>query len=61
MFEQRNISLSKAALIILHRMGYNWSTVNGHNFWKFNNETIVARRLRLESNVTKRVLKSLPD
>ena len=42
------MSPSAAALIALQRVGYNWSSVSGTDYWVFEGETLVARRLRLE-------------
>lgn len=41
------MSLSKAALILLHRDGYNWRTANGWQFWMFEDEALSERLLRL--------------
>ena len=42
-----------SALTLIQRDGYKWRTVNGWNFWMFENET-VAERLNniLEEQVT---------
>ena len=42
------MSPSAAALIALQRVGYKWSSVSGTDYWLFDGETLVARRLRLE-------------
>jgi hypothetical protein len=47
-FEGQIMSLSAAALIAVRRLGYNWSAVSGSDYWKFEDETLVARRLRFE-------------
>jgi 3-hydroxyisobutyrate dehydrogenase-like beta-hydroxyacid dehydrogenase len=47
-FEGATTSLSKAALMLLHREGYTWQTVNGWNFWTLGDETIAERLDRLE-------------
>lgn len=47
MFEDEETSLSKSALTLLHRDGYTWQTVNGWQFWMFENETIAERLERL--------------
>ena len=53
LFEGVETSLSASALTLLQRDGYKWRTVNGWNFWMFENET-VAERLNsiLEEQVT---------
>jgi len=53
LFEGVETSLSASALALLRRDGYKWRTVNGWNFWMFENET-VADRLNtvLEDQVT---------
>lgn len=47
-FEGQIMSISAAALIVVRRFGYNWSAVSGSDYWKFEDETLVARRLRFE-------------
>jgi T5orf172 domain len=47
-FDDQILSTSKAALIALKKRGYEWSTVNGNDYWSFEGETLTARRLRLE-------------
>jgi len=53
LFEGVETSLSASALTLLQRDGYTWRTVNGWNYWMFENET-VADRLNniLEKQVT---------
>ncbi|MCH2167021.1 MAG: GIY-YIG nuclease family protein [Oceanicola sp.] len=43
LFEGAETSLSKSALTLLHRDGYTWRTVNGWQYWMFENETIAER------------------
>jgi hypothetical protein len=43
MFEGENLSLSKAALILLHREGYKWKQANGWAFWVKDGETLIER------------------
>lgn len=45
LFEGAETSLSASALVLLQREGYNWRTVNGWDYWLFEDETI-AERLR---------------
>ncbi len=47
-FEGEVTSLSNAALKIVNRMGYNWSTLRGPHYWVFEGETLSERRLRME-------------
>lgn len=42
-FEGEETSLSKSALTLLHREGYTWSTVNGWQYWTFDDETLSER------------------
>ncbi len=45
-FEGEEMSLSKSALRLLHRDGYEWQTVNGWQYWSLDGETIAARLKR---------------
>lgn len=47
-FEGEVMSLSAAALKIVHRMGYKWQQIAGPSYWEFEGETLSARRARLE-------------
>jgi hypothetical protein len=47
-FEGSVMSPSAAALIIVRRLGYEWAAVSGSDYWEFDEETLTARRLRLE-------------
>ena len=47
-YEGQSLSPSGAALIALRKMGYQWSSVSGNDYWQFEDETLAARRLRLE-------------
>jgi len=47
-FEGEVMSPSAAAKIAVRRMGYDWSAVSGSAFWMYEDETLMARRLRLE-------------
>lgn len=47
-FEGQVLSPSGAALIVVRRMGYQWTAVSGSDYWEFEGETLAARRLRLE-------------
>ena len=47
LFEGEETSLSKSALSLLHRDGYTWQTVNGWQFWMFEEETIAERLERM--------------
>ena len=48
LFENEVMSPSRAALMAVQRMGYTWSAVSGSDYWKYEDETLTARRLRLE-------------
>jgi hypothetical protein len=48
-FEGSITSLTNAARTILNRMGFQWSAVQGPNFWMFGDETLTEIRMRLES------------
>lgn len=47
-FQNQVMSPSKAALLAIQRMGYKWSAVSGSDYWKYQDETLTARRLRME-------------
>jgi len=47
-YEGQEMSPSAAALLAHRKLGYNWSSVNGNSYWKYEDETLAARRLRLE-------------
>ena len=48
MFEGKESSLSGAALKVLNNMGFNWISARGGDFWKYEDETLTTRRLKLE-------------
>ena len=41
-FEGQEMSLSKAALIQIQRMGYQWQTVNGWAYWEYQGRSILS-------------------
>ena len=43
LFEGTETSLNASALTLIQRDGYTWRTVNGWNFWMFENETVAER------------------
>jgi len=47
-FEGEILSVSAAALKALHSLGYNWTTVNGYQFWEYDGETLMERRTKLD-------------
>ena len=47
-YKGRTMSMSKAALHAVHQLGYKWSAVSGSDYWKYEDETLTARRIRLE-------------
>lgn len=46
LFEGKETSLSRSALLLLHRDGYTWKTAQGSRYWMFNGETIQERLKR---------------
>ena len=48
LFEDVEMSLSAAALTLVHREGLKWSTIAGPNFWTYDGEILSERRNRLE-------------
>lgn len=47
-FRGQITSPSKAALSVAQEMGYNWSALSGSEYWMYEDETLAARRLRME-------------
>ena len=47
-FEVNELSLSRAALEVMIKMNYNWSSARGSYFWEYESENLTARRLRME-------------
>lgn len=47
LFRGEKMTLSGAALQIVHELGYSWKTINGSQHWLFEKETLEARRQRL--------------
>ena len=47
-FQNQIMSPSKAALLAVQKLGYTWAAVSGSDYWKYEDETLTARRLRLE-------------
>ena len=47
-FEGQITSLSKAALTVIHRMGYTWKQIQGPAYWEYDHETLADRRQRME-------------
>jgi hypothetical protein len=48
LFNGEELSLSRAALKAMSTLGYSWTSVRGGDFWKYNDETLTAIRLRIE-------------
>lgn len=42
-FEGEVMSVSRAALVLLHRDGYKWKQANGWTYWTKNDETLAER------------------
>jgi hypothetical protein len=47
-FESEVISPSAAALKVIRQLGYQWAAVSGSDYWMYEDETLTARRIRLE-------------
>lgn len=47
-FESEVLSPSAAALKVVRKLGYQWAAVSGSDYWMYEDETLTARRLRLE-------------
>jgi hypothetical protein len=47
-FESEVLSPSAAALRVIRKLGYQWAAVSGSDYWTYEDETLTARRLRLE-------------
>jgi hypothetical protein len=47
-FDGNNMSLYASALLVKNSRGFNWTSVQGGNYWKYNGETLVEMRDRLE-------------
>ena len=47
-FESEVLSPSAAALKVVRKLGYKWAAVSGSDYWMYDDETLTARRLRLE-------------
>ena len=50
-FEGATVSVSKAALTLLHREGYTWKQANGWAYWMKNGETLGERVARFSTTV----------
>ena len=50
-FEGETVSVSKAALTLLHREGYTWKQANGWAYWMKNGETLGERVARFSTTV----------
>lgn len=47
-FQSDILSPSAAALKVVQKLGYQWAAVSGSDYWMYEDETLTARRLRLE-------------
>ncbi len=47
-FENEEMSLSKAALMAVNKMGYTWKAVSGPMYWEYEGRTLDEIRLALE-------------
>ena len=48
LFQDQEMSLSKAALKALHDMGYTWKAVSGSEYWEYQGKTLDERRREAE-------------
>ena len=48
LFRNDSVSLSQAALTVLHEMGYDWITVAGPNFWCCDGQKLSDLRRQIE-------------
>ena len=48
-FNGQVLSLSAAALVVLHGLGYRTPAASGSDYWKFDGELLDERRRRLEA------------
>jgi hypothetical protein len=48
-FEEDQMSLSAAAISALQKVGKNWKSAQGANFWMYEGETLIDRRARMET------------
>ena len=49
LFEDQELSLSAAAVILLHREGLTWTKAHGPGYWLYENETLDDIRKRIEA------------
>jgi hypothetical protein len=49
-FRNRDMSISGAALIAIHEMGYSWRTVNGFEYWEHDGKTLNNLRMLSVAN-----------
>lgn len=47
-FEGETTSTSAAALKLKNRAGYSWTRISGPQYWKYNDEILAERRIRME-------------
>ena len=48
-FEGERMSLTKSALIIIKRLGYQWDKIAGPQYWMYEDETLYHRKNRMEA------------
>lgn len=48
-FEGERVSLTRAALTVIHRLGYEWQKIAGPQYWVYEEETLYQRKNRMES------------
>ena len=49
-FENSSQSLTEVTKKLISSLGYNWKQVRGPAYWLYEDETLVERRLRMETN-----------
>ena len=49
LFDGEETSLSAAALKAARRLGYDWPSIPGPDYWMYGDETLAQRRLRMET------------
>lgn len=49
-FEGQRMTVSKAALIVMRRLGYGWQSIQGGLYWTYEGETLLARKSRLPTS-----------
>jgi len=48
-YEGQSMSLSKAALVAIQTLGYEWTSISGPEYWMYEGESLSHRRMRMET------------